>query len=74
MLFNIYVSELPTCMKSHSVQYPDDVTIYNTCKVSNLLATIETLNSDIITLSKWSSENDLIFNLGYILIKKVLLY
>ena len=62
VLFNIYVSELPTCIQSQSIQYADDTTVYKSSKINNILPSIQTLESDILSLSKWSSENGLIFN------------
>jgi len=61
-IFNIYVSELPDCIKSDSIQYADDTTVYRSCKYKNAAQSIKTLEDDVLKLQKWSSENSLIFN------------
>lgn len=63
-LFHIYVSELPTGIKSESIQQADYITLCDACEVSNMLSTIKTLEFDIPKLSKWSSENGRIFTSG----------
>jgi len=62
VLFNLYVSELPNCTNSESVQYADDTTIYRSSKKHNIAANIKAMEADIESLSLWSNDNGLIFN------------
>ena len=62
VLFNIYVSNLPSCIKSDSIQYADDTTIYKFCKKTHTTVTAHQLEAGISNLSQWSSSNGLLFN------------
>lgn len=62
VLFNIYVTELPTNIQSESIQYADDTTIHRSCKVDDIFRTTQSLESDIQSPSQWSVENSLVFN------------
>jgi retron-type reverse transcriptase len=62
VLFNIYVANLPSTIKSDSIQYADDATVYKSCKKTHIIPTVRQLETDISSLCKWSSNNGLIFN------------
>ena len=62
ILFNINVTELPSCIDSDSIQYADDTTIYRTCRPSDILQEKRKLENDIKTVSEWSARNGLVFN------------
>ena len=58
---SLCVSKLLIYIISQLIQYADDTITYNMCKVENKLSTIKGLETNIVTLSKWSSEDGLIF-------------
>ena len=62
VLFNIYVSSLPSCLKSNSIQYADDTCLYLTDSIRNIQYTISILETDIRNLNTWSESNGLVFN------------
>ena len=62
VLFNIYVSTLPSCIQSNSIQYADDTSLYKSSTFSNIQTTIQTLEKDISELCSWSENNGLVFN------------
>ena len=62
-LFNlIYISSLPSCLKSNSIQYADDASLYLSNFIRNIQSTISVLETDSKNLNKWSKNNDLVFN------------
>ena len=62
VLFNIYVSSLPSCLKSNCTQYTDDNSLYLSNSIRNIQSTISTLKTDIKNLITWSKNNGLVFN------------
>ena len=62
VLFNIYVSSLPSCLKSGSIQYADDTSLYLSNSIRNIQSTISIYERDIKNLNKWSENNGLVFN------------
>ena len=62
VLFNIYVADLSSSIKSDSIQYADDTTIYKSCKRSDITHTVKQVETDISNLCKWSINNGLLFN------------
>ena len=62
VLFNIYVSSLPSCLKSNSIQYADDASLYLSNFIRNIQSLISVLKTDIKNLNKWSENSDLVFN------------
>jgi len=62
ILFNVYVSELPTVIKTPSIQYADDTTLHRSCNKNQLTENIALLEGDLSQLSAWSTDNGLIFN------------
>ena len=62
ILFNLYVAELPNCIKAKSIQYADDTTLYESSKETNIISLIKVLEQDLTSLSSWSNEKMLIFN------------
>ena len=55
----IYVSSLPSCLKSNSIQYADDTSLYISNSIRNIQSTISILETDLNT---WSKNNGLVFN------------
>ena len=47
VLFNIYLSSLPSCLKSNSIQYADDTSLYLSNSVRNIQSTMSILETDI---------------------------
>ena len=62
VLFNLYVTELSEQLTSSSIQYADDTTLYRHSKISDISNCITAIEKDISYLSKWSSDNNLLFN------------
>ena len=62
VLFNIYVSSLPSCLKSNSIQYAGDTSLYLSNFIRNIHSTISILETDIRNLNTWSESNGLVFN------------
>ena len=62
VLFNIYVSSLPSCLKSNSIQYADDTSLYLSDSIKNIQSTISILETDIRNPNTWSENNGLVFN------------
>ena len=62
VLFNIYVSSLPLCLKPNSIQYADDASLYLSNSIRNIQSTISVLETDIRNLNTWSEKNGLVFN------------
>ena len=62
VLFNIYVSSLPSCLKSNSIQYAGDISLYLSNFIRNIHSTISILETDIRNLNTWSESNGLVFN------------
>ena len=60
--FNIYVSSLPSCLKSNSIQYADDTSLYLSNSIKNIQSTISIFEADIKNLNTWSKNNGLAFN------------
>ena len=48
--------------ESECFQYADDTTLYRTCKASQRHACINSIEKDIHSISRWSSDTNLIFN------------
>ena len=61
-LFNLYIANLVENVTCDSLQYADDSTLYKHSKPKNLKKCIEELESDLETVSLWSSNNSLVFN------------
>ena len=51
VLFIIYVSSLPSCLKSNSIQYADDTSFYLSNSMRNIQSTISILETDIKNLN-----------------------
>ena len=62
VLFNIYVSSLSSCLKSNSIQYADDTSLYLSDSIKNIQSTISILETYIRNLNTWSENNSLVFN------------
>ena len=62
VLFNLYVLDLPSKLNSTCLQYADDTTLYQHCKVTGIQGTLNGLEVDLKQLSEWSNENNLLFN------------
>ena len=57
VLFSLYVVDLIENVTCDSLQYVDDSTLYKHLKLENLKKCIEELESDLETVSLWSSNN-----------------
>ena len=62
VLFNMYVSLLPLCLKSSSIQYADGASLYLSNFIRNIQSTISVLETDIKNLNKWSENSCLVFS------------
>ena len=62
VLFNLYVTNLSDVIKSNSMQYADDTSMYRHCKVKILESCAKELEEDLTNLSIWSNEQNLLFN------------
>ena len=62
VLFNTYVSLLPSCLKTNSIQYADDTSVYLSNSIRNIQSTISIIETDIKNLNTWSKNNGLFFN------------
>ena len=62
VLFNLYVAELADRIYSRTIQYADDTTLYQHCKISKLHECAVAIKKDLEKLQSWSQQNNLIFN------------
>ena len=62
VLFDIYVSSLPSCLKSNSIQYADDTSLCLSNSIRNIQFTKSIFKTDIRNLNTWSENNGLVFN------------
>ena len=53
ILFNIYISSLPSCLKSNSIQYADDTSLHLSNSIRNIQSAISVLKTDIKKLDTW---------------------
>ena len=62
VLFNLYVIDSADILRSHSVQYADDITLYEHSKVKDIGCCVSRLEEDLARLSNWSKDQNLVFN------------
>ena len=62
VLFNLYIVDIEDNISCNSLQYADDTTLYQHCKLKNLQNCIEKLESNLQTVSDWALQNSLVFN------------
>ena len=62
VLFNLYIVDIVDNISCNSLQYADDTTLYQHCKLKNLQNCIEKLESNLQTVSDWVLQNGLVFN------------
>ena len=62
VLFNLHIINLIESVICESLQYADDFTLYKDSKPKNLKKCMKELESDLETVSPWSSNNSLVFN------------
>ena len=63
LLFSIYINDLPTSLLHSKIHmYADDVQIYTSCKVSELVYTINLINDELLAINTWASKNGLGIN------------
>ena len=62
VLLKLYIIDLAENFTCNSLQYAGDSTLYKRSKLKNLKKCIQELESDLETVSLWSSKNSLIFN------------
>ena len=60
VLFNLYIVDIVDNISCNSLQYADDTTLYQHCKLKNLQNCIEKLESDLQTVSDWALKNSLV--------------
>ena len=63
ILFNLCVEDMSQLTpESECLQYADDTTLYGACKASQRHACINSVEKYIHSISRWSSDTNLIFN------------
>ena len=63
ILFNLFVADMSQVIpESEYIQYADDTTLYQACEASQRHACINSIEKDIHSISRWSSDTNLIFN------------
>ena len=62
VLFNLYIVDIVDNISCNSLQYADDTTLYQHCKLKNLQNCIEKLESNLQTVSDWALQNSLVFD------------
>ena len=63
ILFYLFVEDMSQVIpESKYLQYADDTTLYRAYKVSQKHACINSIEKDIHSVSRWSSDTNLIFN------------
>ena len=60
VLLNLYVIDAADILRSHSVQYINDKTLYEHSKVKNI--SVSRLEEDLRRLSNWFKDQNLVFN------------
>ena len=53
---------MPSCLKSNSIHYADETSLYQSNSIRNIQFTIKILETDIRNLNAWSKNNGLVFN------------
>jgi len=59
MLYNIYVSDLPLIIKSHNLQFADDIILIKEIRDNN---DVNILQNDLINVANYCKENGLLLN------------
>ena len=62
VLFSLYIVDIVDNISCNSLQYADDTTLYQHCKLKNLQNCIEKLESNLQIVSDWALQNSLVFN------------
>ena len=64
LIFNLYVADLNDVFSSRKncYQYADDTTLYNHCKVEDLVTGEMSMNNTLTELSNWSQGSNLVLN------------
>ena len=62
ILFNLYVSDLSDNLSSTCLQFADDTTIYQHCKINNIDSCSRSLQKDLASLLGWSGQSNLVLN------------
>ena len=62
ILFNLCVAAMSQMTESKCLQYADDTALYQTCKASQRHACINSIEEYIHSLSRWSTDTNVIFN------------
>ena len=63
ILFNLCVADISQITpENECLQYADDTTLYRACKTSQRHVCINSIEKDIHSISRWSSETNVIFN------------
>ena len=65
ILFNLRVADMSSItLNSNCIQYADDSTLYQSCKINKKDTCIKELEKDLTSIAKWSIETNLVFNTG----------
>ena len=65
ILFNLCIADMSSITpNSMCMQYADDSTLYQACKINQKDTCIKELEKDLTSIAKWSIETNLIFNTG----------
>ena len=62
LTYTLYIVDIVDNISCNSLQYADDTTLYQHCKLKNLQNCIEKLESNLQTVSDWVLRNILVFN------------
>ena len=63
ILFNLCVADMSSITpKSNCIQYTDDSTLYQSCKINQKDTRIKELKKDLTSIAKWPTKTNLVFN------------
>ena len=62
LTYTLYIVDIVDNISCNSLQYADDTTLYQHCKLKNLQNCIEKLESDLQTMSDWALQKSLVYN------------
>ena len=62
IILNLYVNDQQDHLKMSTIQYADDTTIYESCKLKDLKNVQSHLNSSLRKVNDWSEKNSLAAN------------
>ena len=62
VLFNLYVNDIDDCCQSHSLQYADDTSIYESAKPQDIQKAVDNMNISLSNISAYARSNNLLLN------------